>query len=126
MGDLGWWRRRHHCQLLHLQQQVWDVHVDETLQAYIVRLVAATRQHPDLALGGSPRASLALYKTAQALAAIRGRDHVIPDDIKYLLQPVLAHRLILKPESELRGRSTAKLLDDILRDTPLDIGTFRG
>ncbi|HAE59958.1 MAG TPA: AAA family ATPase, partial [Anaerolineae bacterium] len=66
-----------------LQKLVWDVHVDETLQDYIVRLAAATRSHPDLALGISPRGSLALFKAAQALAAVRGRDHVLPDDIKY-------------------------------------------
>jgi MoxR-like ATPase len=76
--------------LLALQPQVWDVHVDETLESYIVQLVDATRRHPDLALGASPRASLALYKTAQALAVLRGRDHILPDDIKYLFEPALA------------------------------------
>ncbi len=112
-------------QLLALQHQVWDIHVDETLQAYIIRLVVATRNHPDLVLGASPRASLALYKTAQALAAIRGRDHVIPDDIKYLAPITIAHRLIVRPESELRGRTSAVILDEILRDVPLDIGSLQ-
>jgi MoxR-like ATPase len=110
--------------LLALQPQVWEVHVDETLRDYIVRLVEATRLHPDLALGGSPRASLALFKAAQGLAALRGRDHVIPDDIKYLIPMTLSHRLIVKPESELRGRTVHTILDDILRSTALDIGSL--
>jgi MoxR-like ATPase len=109
--------------LLALQTQVWDVHVDDTLQDYIVTLVTATRTHPDLALGVSPRGSLALFKAAQALAAVRGRDHVIPDDIKYLVPVTLAHRLIVKPEAELRGRSAQGILTTILENTPLDLGT---
>jgi MoxR-like ATPase len=108
--------------LLPLQKQVWDVHVDDTLQAYIVAIAAATRSHTDLSLGISPRGSLALFKTAQALAAIRGRDHVIPDDIKYLVFATLSHRLILKPEAELRGRTSRMVLEDVLRSTSLDLG----
>jgi MoxR-like ATPase len=110
--------------LLRLQKLVWDVHVDETLQNYIVALAGATRSHPDLALGISPRGSLALFKTAQALAAVRGRDHVIPDDIKYLAPVTLSHRLILKPEAELRGRSAADILQDVLDNTALELGTL--
>jgi MoxR-like ATPase len=110
------------ARLLEFQRQIWDVHVDESLQEYIVRLVEATRRHPDLALGGSPRASLALFKAAQALAALRGRDHVLPDDIKYLVPYTMLHRLILRPEAELRGRTTAAVLDDVLRNTPLELG----
>jgi MoxR-like ATPase len=109
-------------QLLGLQREVWEVHVDETLQDYIVRLVSATRNHPDLVLGGSPRASLALYKTAQALAAVRGRDHVLPDDIKYLAPVVLPHRLIVRPESELRGRTADQILSDMLKEVSLEFG----
>jgi MoxR-like ATPase len=108
--------------LLSLQKLVWDVHVDETLQAYIVAIALATRNHSDLALGISPRGSLALFKTAQALAAVRGRDHVIPDDIKYLASAALAHRLIVRPEAELRGRSAKMVLEDVLQNTPLDLG----
>jgi MoxR-like ATPase len=110
------------AELLRLQHMVWDVHMDDSLQEYIVRLIGNTRDHPDLSLGGSPRASLALYKAAQALAAIRGRDHVIPDDIKYLVPYTLPHRLIVRPESELRGRSAASVLEDVLAGTALDIG----
>lgn len=105
-----------------LQRQVWEIHVDDSLQDYIVRLVGATRENTDLALGGSPRASLALYKTAQALAALRGRDHVLPDDIKYLAPFALAHRLIVKPEAELRNRTARSILNDLLTTIPLDIG----
>jgi MoxR-like ATPase len=108
--------------LLTLQQQVWDVHVDETLQEYVVALAAATREHPDLALGISPRGSLALFKAAQALAAVRGRDHVIPDDIKYLAPATMTHRLIVSPEAQLRGRNAASILRDVLQNTPLDLG----
>ncbi len=105
-----------------LQRQVWDVHVDETLQEYIVRLAAATRAHSDLALGISPRGSLALFKAAQALAAVRGRDHVLPDDIKYLAPVTLPHRFIVTPEAELRGRTAKNILADVLENTPLDLG----
>ena len=110
--------------LLELQREIWEVHVDETLENYIVNLVSATRQHPDLALGASPRASLALYKTAQALAAVRGRDHVTPDDIKYLVPVAIPHRLIVRPESELRGRTANAILTDLLKEVPLDIGSL--
>ncbi len=109
--------------LLALQRVVWDIHVDESLQDYIVRLVTATRSHPELLLGGSPRASLALFKTAQALAAVRGRDHVLPDDIKYLVPVTLSHRLIPRPESELRGRNVRVILQEILANTPLVLET---
>jgi len=111
--------------LLEFQKQVWEVHVDDTLQDYIVRLVSATRGHPDLALGCSPRASLALFKAAQALAALRGRDHVIPDDIKYLAPITMTHRLIVLPEAELRGRNAATIVSDLLNSTELDLGSIK-
>ena len=104
---------------------VWEVHIDETLQEYIIKLVNASRIHPDIALGGSPRASLALYRASQALAALRGRDHVLPDDIKYLIPYILPHRLIIRPEAELRGRNAKAILSDILTSTPLDLGTIK-
>lgn len=107
-----------------LQRQVWEIHMDDSLQDYVVRLVAATRSHPDLTLGGSPRATLALFKTAQALAAVRGRDHVIPDDIKYLVPYTLTHRLIARPEAELRGRTIQVILNEILQKIPLDFGSI--
>jgi MoxR-like ATPase len=108
--------------ILTLQSEIWDVHLDETLQDYIVHIVNATREHPDLALGASPRGSLALYKTSQAKAAIAGRDFVIPDDIKALVPVTLIHRLLVKPEAELRGRNATVILDEILENVPIDIG----
>ncbi|MBI5563495.1 MAG: MoxR family ATPase [Chloroflexi bacterium] len=107
--------------LLEFQKQVWEVHVDESLHDYIVALVTATRDHGEVALGGSPRATLALFKTAQALAAVRGRDHVIPDDIKYLAPFTLPHRLIVKPEAELRGSSARTIVKDIVERTALSL-----
>ena len=112
----------HDGDLLTLQQKIWDVHVDETLQEYIVALAASTRTHPDLTLGISPRGSLALFKAAQALAAVRGRDHVTPDDIKYLVPVTMAHRLIVKPEAQLRGRNASMILNDVLLHTPINLG----
>jgi MoxR-like ATPase len=110
-------------ELLSLQKKVWDVHVDATLQDYIVALSEATRNHSDLSLGVSPRGSLALLKAAQAFAAISGRDYVIPEDVKTLAPLTLSHRLILNPEAELRGRTAHTILSDILERTPLDLGT---
>ena len=109
-------------QLPELQRQVWEVHVDDTVRDYIVRLVQATREHPDLALGASPRGSLALFKAGQALAALRGRDFVLPDDVKPLVRPALAHRLIVRPESALRGRTADLVLDDLVKKVPLELG----
>jgi MoxR-like ATPase len=110
------------AQITPLAGQVWDVHVDDTVRDYIVRLVQATRQHPDLMLGASPRGSLALFKTSQALAALRGRSFVLPDDVKLLAPLALAHRCIVRPESALRGRTAALIVQEILAETPLDIG----
>jgi MoxR-like ATPase len=109
-------------ELLDLRDVVTDVHVDDSLLRYVLSIVNATRSHPDIALGASPRGSLALYKTAQALAALRGRDYVIPDDVKRLAPLTLAHRLIVKPESQLRGRTAQAILGEILEQTALDIG----
>jgi len=110
--------------LLHLQRQVWEVHIDDTVRDYLVRLVQATRNHADLALGASPRGSLSLFKTAQARAVLRGRDFVLPDDVKALAVPTLVHRLIVRPESALRGYTAVRILGDILQSTPLDIGSL--
>jgi MoxR-like ATPase len=110
------------AEILNLHDAVTDVHVDRSLWEYILGIVRATRAHPDLALGASPRGSLALYKTAQALAALRDRDYAIPDDVKTLVPLTLAHRLIVKPESQLRGRTAVAILDEILETSELDIG----
>ena len=105
-----------------LSEAVWEVHVDDTLRDYIVRLVDATRQHPDLLLGASPRGSLALYRASQALAALRGRTFVLPDDVKRLAPLALAHRCIVQPESALRGRTAQAIVNDLLAQVALDIG----
>ena len=105
--------------------QVADVNVDETLERYILTLVQATRVHPDVALGASPRGSLALYKAGQALAALRGRSYVLPDDIKELVPYALAHRLVIRPESQLRGRTAEAILAEIVERAPLDLGELK-
>ena len=125
-------RRRHPIEMLQpvvdggelplLAERVWDVHVDDTVRDYIVRLVHSTRQHPDLILGASPRGSLALYKASQALAALRDRDYVLPDDVKALVPLTLAHRCIVHPESALRGRTAERILVAILNEVKLEIG----
>lgn len=106
--------------VLELQQLVDHVHVSDQVLGYLLRLITATRQHLELALGASPRASLALHRAAQASAALAGRHFVVPDDVKRLAQPVLAHRLVLRPESALRGRTVAGLLATILAETPVE------
>ncbi len=109
------------ARLPELQRAVWEVHVAERLRDYLVRLVNALRTHPDLTLGASPRATLALFRTAQALAALSGRDYVIPDDVKRLATPVLRHRLLVRPESALRGRSAAGILQAVLGEVEIPV-----
>jgi MoxR-like ATPase len=110
------------AELAELYDIVTDVHVDESVERYVLDTVRATRSHPDVAVGASPRGSLALYKAAQALAATRGRDYVIPDDIKELASLCLPHRLIVKPESQIRGRDAQVILCGITERTVVDIG----
>lgn len=109
-------------QIPELARLAWEVHVDDTVRDYIVRLVNATRTHPDLLLGASPRGSLALYKAGQAWAALHGRDYVLPDDVKRFAPAALAHRCLVHPESALRGRSADAIVAELLDQTPLDIG----
>jgi MoxR-like ATPase len=98
------------------QQAVREVHVDDKVRTYLLEIVQGTRQHEDVYLGGSPRASIALYRTGQALAAISGRDFVLPDDIKRMAPAVLGHRIILKPESRLRKQTAAAVINDIVAE----------
>lgn len=102
--------------VLACQEAVRDVHVDEKVKRYVLEVVHASREHEDILLGGSPRASIALFRTSQALAAVNGRDFVLPDDVKKMAQPVLAHRMILKPESRLRKRTPAAVVKDLVED----------
>lgn len=104
-----------------ISRDIWGVHVDTTVREYIVRIVAATRRHQDLTLGVSPRGSHALFRGAQAYAAMQGRDHVLPDDIKTLAPSIMSHRCLIDPESALRGVSSHDILDRILEQTPLEL-----
>jgi len=107
--------------VLACQEAVRDIHVDEKVKAYILEVVHASRAHEDILLGGSPRASIALFRTSQAIAAVNGRDFVLPDDVKKMAHPVLAHRLILKPESRLRKRTPAAVVKDLVDDARVPI-----
>ena len=112
--------------IVSMQDQVAEVHVDDSLRDYLLGIVRATRIHPDVALGASPRGTLGLYRASQALAAIRGRDYVLPDDVKYLAPMSLAHRLIVRPESQLRGRTGSGVLQAILEATPVPVASRPG
>ena len=98
-----------------------EVHLGDDLRRYLTRLVRATRDHEAVELGASPRGTLALGRAGQALAALRGRDYVLPDDIKELAIPVLAHRIILSPEARLRGRTAPQLLEEIVAGVPVPV-----
>src|SRR6185503_10504725 len=99
-----------------------SVHVAPSLKGYIVDLAEATRHHPDLALGVSPRAALGLQRAARSRAAAAGRDYVVPDDLKALAVPVLEHRLALTPEAQMRGVSRNELLAEVLGRVPVPSG----
>jgi MoxR-like ATPase len=101
-------------ELLQIQSDCRTVHVAEDVEGYIIRLIHATREHQSLQLGASPRAMLALYRTAQALAALRGRAFVVPDDVKYLTPFVLVHRIIPRAESHLRGHTAEEALREVI------------
>ena len=108
-------------EIVDCQQQVRQVHVDQKIRKYMLQIVHLTRHHQHLSLGGSPRASLALFRTTQALAAIRGRNFVLPDDVKMIAPPVLGHRLILKPESRLRKITTDQIITQILGELAVPV-----
>jgi len=96
-----------------------DVHVAPSLKRYIVQVTESTRDHPDVYLGASPRASLYLLRSSRALAASRGRDYVVPDDIKDLVTPVISHRILLSPEAQMRGASAEDILDGLVGRVPI-------
>lgn len=107
--------------VLSSQEAVRNIFVDEKIRRYILELIHATRDHEEVALGGSPRASIALFRTGQALAAVSGREFVLPDDIKKMAMPVLGHRLILRPESRLRKINAATVVKEILGEIPVPV-----
>src|ERR1035437_9526786 len=113
-------------ELREMQRAVREVYVDPVVAGYIVRLVSATRTHPDVYLGASPRGSLALYRTGQALAALSGRDYVIPDDIKALAEAALAHRLIIKTSSSMHDIDSRRVVAELLNAVPLESGVGAG
>jgi MoxR-like ATPase len=101
-------------ELVACQTAVREVHIDPKVRQYLLQIVHLTREHEELSLGGSPRASIALFRTSQAIAAIRGRNYVQPDDVKRIAAPVLTHRLILKPESRLRRVTAEQVVQDVI------------
>jgi len=109
-----------------MQSAVREIYVDPVISDYIVRLVNGTRQHPDVYLGASPRGSIALYRAGQALAGLLGRDFVIPDDVKALAEPALAHRLIIKTSSSLHDVAPAQVVRELLDGTPVEAPSGRG
>ncbi|HYM52419.1 MAG TPA: MoxR family ATPase [Candidatus Dormibacteraeota bacterium] len=106
-------------ELRQMQSGVKEIYVDQAIAEYIVRLVTATREHADIYLGASPRGSLNLYRSSQALAALEGRDYVIPDDVKQLGVAVLAHRLIVKSQASLREVDADSIVREVLAQVPI-------
>ena len=104
-------------ELIEAQRAIRTVYVDDLVKSYIVDIVNATRDHPDIYLGASPRGSLALFNTTRAWAALNGRDFVLPDDVKYLAEPTLAHRLIVSPSARIKNVSARQVIEDALRHT---------
>ncbi len=102
------------------QSAVREVYVDSTISDYIVRLVNATRTHPDVYLGASPRGSLALYRAGQAYAALHGRDYVIPDDVKAIAEPAIAHRLIMRTAATIRDVEQGTIVHELLESVPIE------
>ena len=104
---------------LRVQELVREVYLNDLIKKYIVDLVTASRQHEDIYLGASPRGSLALYKTAQARAALQGRDYVIPDDVKFMAEPTLAHRIIVSPAARIKNIDPRDIIADVLSSVPV-------
>lgn len=111
--------------IAHWQEQAAQVHVDASLYSYVVEIVNRTRNHPKVYLGVSPRGAIALVRAAQAYAFLHGRDFVIPDDIKHLAPFALVHRVLLQPEARIQGITGARVVDEILRETPVPVAPTR-
>jgi MoxR-like ATPase len=104
------------AEMVQAQAEIRKVHVDPRVRNYLLQIVSETRKHADLALGGSPRSSIALFRCSQAMAAIRGRTFVLPDDVKKIIAPVMNHRLIVRPESRLRKVTAEQVVQDIVNE----------
>ncbi len=113
-------------ELTEAQEEIKKIYVAKSVKTYMVELTRQTRQHSDVYLGASPRGSLALYRTAQARAAMQGRDYVLPDDVKVLVQPALSHRVILGPAARLRDLTADNVLQEIVSKVPVPGGDLRG
>ncbi|MGC9335720.1 MAG: AAA family ATPase [Anaerolineae bacterium] len=107
--------------LLAMQDQVRTILVEESVREFVIDIVRATREHEAVELGVSPRGTLALYRSAQALAVLRGRDFVLPDDVKYLAPAVLTHRIIISPQTRLRGRRPEEVVAEIVGGVPVPV-----
>jgi MoxR-like ATPase len=108
-------------EILQMQAERSLVRVEDSVRDYIVRVARATRENNEIQLGASPRAAMALYHSAQAWAAISGRDFVLPDDIKAMAPHVLTHRLMVSPQAQLRGRQPVQLVTDIVDSVPVPV-----
>ncbi len=108
-------------ELLKAMSAVKDVHIAEQVKSYVVGVVNATRSHPDVYLGASPRGSLALARASQAYALIQGRDFVLPDDVKALAGPTLSHRLILQPQARLKDLAATTVIAEVLASVPVEL-----
>jgi len=108
-------------ELLAMRQAVEEVHIDPDLERYIVELVAATRNRRQIAVGASPRGSLALLKLSRVWAAMQGREYVLPDDVKAFVHPALVHRLILEPDLWMQHHAADELLSDVVRSVPVPV-----
>jgi len=106
-------------ELSQVQEAVKDIFVAPQLRRYIVDLTHQTREHPEVYLGASPRGSLALHRGAQARSALDGRDYVIPDDVKALARPMLAHRLIISPSARIKNVDATAIVDELLSSVPV-------
>jgi len=111
-------------EVLEAAEAIKNVYVSDAVKRYIVELTARTRKNEDIYLGASPRGSLSLYRTAQARAAMLGRDFVLPDDVKALVVPVLAHRIIVNPAARLRDLSSERIVQEIVYSTPVPGGEY--
>jgi MoxR-like ATPase len=110
-----------HDEVLELQRRVREIHINPDVRRYILQVVRATREHEAVDLGVSPRGSLALFKASQALAALRGRNYVIPSDVQYLCPPILTHRVHISPQIRLRGRTPAQVVAEITEAVPVPV-----
>jgi MoxR-like ATPase len=109
------------AEIIELKQLAQEVHIEQSVRRYLLAIIRQTRANNEIELGASPRASLALYRAAQALALVKGRDYVIPDDVKQLATPVIVHRLIASTEAYLHNRGKENLIENILANTPVPV-----